>query len=558
MNKNFYIEGDRPWFNLYPENSPKNLAYPEVPVFHYIDKHAAESPDSIALTFYDRDISYKEFKDLTDRFARALQEYGIQRGDRVMILAVNCPQNIISIYGCAKAGAVPVALNPLYTAKELEYFFKDIEPRLVITPDAFYANAVEAAKSTPQIERVITFNLSDYFSPIKKVLARLLKKIEVIKCPGSIDFNEFLKVSPEYNHPEIDVFNDPALIVYTGGTTGEPKGVVVTHYNMVSNAYGIHYWYNDYVGPKSFLLVVPIFHIYGAGLIMNWPFINKGRLVIFPKFHTKEIIDAIKKYRIDGLFGVPAIFSALINYFKENPKEKPLDFVKLVTSGSAPISAYTWQQGKETFPKASLIEGYGLSETCSVFLVDPLSKKYTKGAGMVGIPLLNMDVRIVDPHTNEELPVGESGEIVTKGPIIFKEYWRKPEKTAEAMQNGWFHTKDIGRINNEGAFSIEGRLDDMINVRGEKVWPREVEKVLEENPKVQEVAVIGVKDDYYGEKIKACVALKSNEKATEKELIDFCRAKLSPQKIPHMIEFYKELPKSNLGKILHYKLRQNP
>ncbi|MFA5368689.1 MAG: AMP-binding protein, partial [Candidatus Paceibacterota bacterium] len=421
---------------------------------------------------------------------------------------------------------------------------------------SFYANAVEAAKSTPQIEKIISFNLSDYFSPIKKVLARLLKKIEVIDCPNSINFNDFINVSSEYNKPEIDVFNDPTLIVYTGGTTGEPKGVVITHYNMISNAYGIHYWYNDYVGPKSFLLVVPIFHIYGAGLIMNWPFINKGKLVIFPKFQRKEIINAIKKYKIDGLFGVPAIFSALINYFKENPREKRFDFVKLVTSGSAPISAYTWQQGQDVFPNAFFIEGYGLSETCSVFLVDPLSKKYTKGAGLVGIPLLNMDVKIIDPQTQEDLSVEQSGEIITKGPIIFKEYWRKPEKTKQAMRDGWFHTKDIGRINSEGAFSIEGRLDDMINVRGEKVWPREVEKILEEISKVQEVAVVGIKDDYYGEKIKACVVLKKDEKANEKELIDFCKTKLSPQKIPHMVEFYKELPKSNLGKILHYKLRQ--
>jgi long-chain acyl-CoA synthetase len=554
MNKT-YIEGDRPWFNLYPEWSPKNIDYPEVPVFYYIDKNALECPENIALTFYDKDINYKEFKVLTDKFARALQENGIHKGDRVMIVAANCPQNIISFYGSIKAGAVPVMLNPLYTPQELKYFLKDAEPRLVITPDIFFENISSAAISTPQIEKIISFNMSDYFSPLKKILARALKKVQIIKCPGSINFNDFINVSSEYNKQNIDVLNDPALMVYTSGTTGEPKGVVLTHYNVISNAYGIHYWYNEAVGPKSTLLVVPIFHIYGVGLIMNWPLMRGGRLVILPKFHTKEAIGIIKKYKIDGLFGVPAIFSAFLNYFKENPKEKPFTFVKLVTSGSAPISAYSWQKAKEIFPNASFIEGYGLSETCSVFLVDPLSKKYTKKAGLVGIPLLNMDVKIVDPQTKKELPINQSGEIVTRGPIIFKEYWRKPEKTVEAMDQGWFHTKDIGRINEEGAFSIEGRLDDMINVRGEKVWPREIEKVLEENPKVQEVAVVGEKDDYYGEKVKACVVLKPNFIATEKELIEFCQKDLSPHKVPKMIQFFEELPKSNLGKVLYYKLR---
>jgi len=555
MNK-FYIEGDRPWFNLYPEWSPKNIDYPEVPSFYYIDKNASDYPENIALTFYDKHINYRELKNLTDRFARALQQNGIHKGDRIMIMAANCPQNIISFYGSAKAGAIPIMLNPLYTAQELEYFFKDAEPRMVITPDAFYKNVSKAAQTTPQIEKIMAFNMSDYFSPLKRFLARALKKIEVIKCPGAIDFNQFINVSPEYNKQEIDVFNDSALMVYTSGTTGEPKGVVLTHYNLISNAYGIHYWYNEFVGPRATLLVVPIFHVYGVGLIMNWPLMNNGRLVILPKFHTQEAINLIKKYKIDGLFGVPAIFSAFLNYFKENPKEKPLDFVRLVTSGSAPISSYSWQKAKEIFPNASFIEGYGLSETCSVFLVDPLSKKYVKKAGLVGIPLLNMDVKIIDSETEKELPINQSGEIVTKGPIIFKEYWRKPEKTKKAVKDGWFHTKDIGRINEQGAFSIEGRLDDMINVRGEKVWPREVEKILEENPKVQEVAVIGEKDDYYGEKVKACVVLKPNNSATEKELIDFCIDKLSPHKVPKMIEFFKELPKSNLGKILHYKLRQ--
>ncbi len=555
MAKKTDIQGDRKWEKLYSGKLALNMEIPEKPIHYFLDKAAIEDPDNVALSFYGRDIKYGEYKELTDKFARALQSEGIQKGDKIMILAANCPQNIIALYGSLKAGAVPVLLNPLYTAKELEYFFKDAQPRIVLCLDAFYAKVSEAAKATPQIEKIITTNVSDYFSPIKRVLARLLKKVEVVDCEGSILFDDFIDCSSDYNEREVDVMEDPAVIVYTSGTTGDPKGVVLTHYNFVSSVVSIQEWLRE-ITPRCFMLVIPIFHIYGCAVVLNWPILAKGKLVIVPKFHVKETIGLIRQHKVEGFFGVPAIYLALINYFKENPKQERLTSLRFCSSGSAPIASYAWQQLGEIFPNANLTEAYGLSETTGPFLMDPYFKGYEKKFGSVGIPFPRTDVKIVDPETLEDVSIGENGCVVVKSNLIFKEYLNKKEKTAQVFKDGWFLTKDIGRMDERGVFYLEGRLDDMINVRGEKVWPREVEKVLEDHPRVKEVAVVGVREDYYGERVKAWVVLEAGSSINERDLIEFCKEKLTMYKVPREIEFLDELPKSNLGKTLHYKLRE--
>jgi long-chain acyl-CoA synthetase len=549
------VEGNRPWEKLYSGELALDMDFPEKPIYYFLDKAALDDPEKVALSFYDKEITYAEYKDLTDRFARALQEEGIQKGDKIMILAVNCPQVIIAMYGSLKAGAVPVLLNPLYTSKELEYFFGDAAPRMVVCLDSFYDKVSEAAKVTPQIEKIITSNIADYFPPMKRFLAKLLKKVEVVDCPGSINFNDFIDCSGDYNERDIDILNDPAVIVYTSGTTGDPKGVVLNHYNFVSSVLSIQEWFKE-ITPNSFMLVIPIFHIYGCAVVLNWPIVAKGKLVIMPKFHVKETIEAIRKNKVEGFFGVPAIYMAILNHFKNNPKEEKLSSLKFCSSGSASIASYVWQQLGEIFPKANLAEAYGLSETTGPFLMDPYFKGYEKKFGSVGIPFPNSDVKIVDQETLEEVPVNENGCLVVRSNLIFKEYLNKKEKTDSAFNDGWFLTKDIGRMDERGVFYLEGRLDDMINVRGEKVWPREVEKVLEDHPRVKEVAVVGVKDDYYGERVKAWVVLEPGSSITENDLIEFCKEKLTGYKVPREIEFLDELPKSNLGKTLHYKLRE--
>jgi len=563
----YQVPDSRPWFKLYGSNIERHLNYPDVPLYHFLDEAAADHPENIAMSFYDKNITYKEYKDLVDKFCRSLLVNGIQKGDRVIIMAVNCPQTIIALMGTMKAGAIPIPLNPLYTSKELEYFFKDLNPRIVVTLDNFYANVSLAAKVTPQIEKIISTNISDYFPPFKRFLARALKKVEVFNCHEAIDFNDFIEMAPQYeaddnikkeelmNAIKIDPKEDIALIVYTGGTTGEPKGVALTHSNIIANVMAVEEWFKN-TKVDSLLLVVPLFHIYGSGPIINFAHSGARKLVILPKFHTKETIKALQKEKVNGLFCVPAIYSAFVKYYQENPHDTYLNDVTFCGSGSTSISSYTWKNLEKIVPNAYLVEGYGLSETCPAIIIDPADKGYKKDIGSVGVPYCDIDAKIVDLKTGEDLCPDCSGEIVLRGPSVFKEYWNKPGKTKEVLRDGWFYTGDIGHMNKEGVFYVEGRKDDMINVRGEKVWPREVEQVLEQHYKILDVAVIGIPNEHYGQAVKACVVLKPGESITEEELIEYCKGSLVPYKVPLMIEFFNELPKSNIGKTLHSVLRK--
>lgn len=551
----YTVPDSRPWFKLYDSHVSKHLDYKDEPLYYFIDKAAEEKPQNIALNFFGTNISYREYRELIEKFAHALQLSGVQKGDRVLIMAVNCPQSLIALYGSMKAGAIPIPLNPLYTAKELEYFFKDLKPRIVLTPDAFFKNVSEAAKTTPQIEKIISTNLTDYFPAIKGFLARLMKKVPVIECPNSISFKEFINVSPDYEKVSINPKEDIALMVYTGGTTGEPKGVCLTHFNLVSNAMCIDEWFK-HVTVDSSILVVPLFHIYGCGPVINFTNVRAGKLVIQPKFHTVDTLKLLQKEKVNGLFCVPAIYAAFVKYYQDNPNEPKLTDVTFCASGSTSISSYVWKELQKLVPNSYLIEAYGLSETCPGITMDPANRKYEKEIGSVGIPFIDTDVKIVDLVSKEEVPANTSGEIVINAPSNFKGYWNKEEKTKQVLKDGWFYSGDIGRINKDGVVFVEGRKDDMINVRGEKVWPREVEQVLEKNPKVLDVAVIGVTSDFYGQTVKACVVLKEGMEADEKELIECCKESLVEYKVPKMVEFFKELPKSNIGKTLHSVLRK--
>jgi long-chain acyl-CoA synthetase len=568
MPKADYIVPDsRPWFKLYDSRVQKHIDYLNVPLYYFLDEAAREHPEKTALNFFGKNISYREYKDLTDKFAHSLMVNGIQKGDKILIMAVNCPQVIIAMYGAMKAGAVPVPLNPLYTAKELEYFFKDLQPRMVVTLDSFYSNVSLAAQATPQIEKIIATNISDYFPPVKRFLGRAMKKVPVFQCHDAMNFNDFLAMAPHYSDDDnvkrqeemttvkINPKEDVALMVYTGGTTGEPKGVCLTHYNLVANAMAISEWFN-HVKFDSAILVVPLFHIYGCGVITNFANVRAAKLVIQPKFHTEETLKLLQEEKVNALFCVPAIYAAFIKHYQDHPSEKLLEDVTFCASGSTSISSYIWKSLQKLIPNAYLVEGYGLSETCPGIIMDPANQNYEKEFGSVGVPFPDFDAKIVDLNDGKELPYNESGEIVVKGPSIFKGYLNKPEKTKQVLRNGWFYTGDIGRMTEKGVVFIEGRKDDMINVRGDKVWPREVEQVLEKNPKILDVAVIGVQSDYYGQAIKACMVLKEGVQADEQEIINFCKENMALNKVPHMVEFFKELPKSNIGKTLHSVLRK--
>ncbi len=552
---NYYVPDDRPWFKHYFKDGPNHLNYPEVPLYKFLDDSAEKYPDRKAIIFYDREITFKELKELSDRFAYSLQEQGIHKGDRIVFLLPNCPQLLISFWGTLKAGAVPISLNPLYTGEELKYFFKDAEPRMVISLDMFYEKVKEGVKATSQIEKIIITNIADYFPPIKRILGGLLGKIKSYPCPDAIDFKDLSKGPSNYNRVEINPKEDLAMIVYTGGTTGDSKGVMLTHFNVISDVLSMAEFLKE-VSIKSLLIIVPSFHVYGLISGISMGTYKAWEMIFLPKFKTEEAIGIIKKYKVNFFEGVPAMYAAFWNYFQKHPEEPLLDSLTLCSSGSTSIPSYLWKKIQKMAPKSALIEGYGLTESSQVILLDSLAEGYIKRMGSVGIPIYGCDLKIVDIETMEDVPPGHSGEILFKGPQVFKGYWKKPEKTKEVLKDGWLRTKDIGKMDKDGVFYIEGRVDDMIDVRGEKVWPREIEKVLEGNSAIQESAVIGIKDDYYGQSIKACVVLEEGKELSEKDLIEYCKEKLTPFKVPREIEFFKELPKSNIGKILHYKLRK--
>lgn len=552
----YCVPDDRPWFKFYPEGVPHRLDYPELPLHRFLDDSAEKCPDKPALIFYGKEISYRELKELSDKFANALQGFGIQKGDRIFLLLPNCPQFVIAFYGAMKAGAIPIPFNPLYSAEELKYFFHDAAPRIVLTLDTFYDKVEEAAKVTPQIERILVTSIADYFPSFQRTIGKLLGKIPSPKCPNAVSFLDFIKESePKYNPVSINPREDVAVIIYTGGTTGEPKGVMLTHFNIASDTLIMDNWEKDRQF-NSLVLMVPLFHVYGITLCLSWGIKRAASIILIPKFSPQEVIKTAQKYKVDYFPGVPAMYAAVVKYYQNHPHEPLLTSLTICGSGTTSFSSSLWKQVKEIAPNALIGEGYGLSETSPLVINDPSRNDYEKRFGSVGVPVFDTDVKIVDPETKQDLSLDQVGELVVRGPQIFKGYWKKPEKTKEVLKDGWLYTKDICRMDQDGIFYIEGRLDDMINVRGEKVWPREVEEALEQNPKIREVAVIGVADDYYGQAIKACVVLREGEKAATEELIEFCKERLAPYKVPHLVEFFEELPKSNLGKTLHYKLRE--
>lgn len=556
-NIDFGTKGDRPWFKQYSKDVPGNIECEEFPLYKFLEKNAEKNPDDTALFFYDRKFTYREINELSDKFANALQKYGVKKGDRVLFLLPNCPQFLVGFYGAFKAGAVAIPLNPLYTAKELEYFFQDAEPRVVVTLDGFYEKMQKAAEITPQIEKIIVTNIADYFPPIKRVLGKVLGKVKTFPCGQAEKFVDFVNVEAKYNAVDLNPKKDLAIMIYTSGTTGTPKGAMLSHFNVASMVSGLHTWVKDGGEKlKTFLIVVPMFHVYGSCIALNWAISVGGGVVFFPQFHAAEIIKAIKKYCVNVFFGVPAMYSAFADYYKSNPKETPMDSLRMCTSGSAPIPDFLWKNVSKNMPNALLVESYGATENTGIATLDPFDKDYKKKTNSVGIPFIGCDIKIVDPETKEELPANTAGEFAFSGVQTFLGYWKDEEKTKKFLRDGWYYSNDIARMDEDGSIFVEGRLDDMINVRGEKVWPREIEKVVEDHAKVKEVAVVGIKDDYFGQKVKAYVVAEENDKVDEEEIKAFCLDKLVEYKIPKEVEIVKELPKSHIGKTLHYKLRE--
>jgi len=466
----YRVPDSRPWFNLYAKNIEKHLDYPDVPLYYFLDESAGKHPNNVALSFYGREITYKELKELVNRFCHALLVNEVKKGDRVMITAVNCPQTIIAILGSMRAGAIPVPLNPFYSVKELEYFFKELTPKLVVTIDDFYSHVASAARITPQVEKIVSTNISDFYPPMKRMWFRATKKAEVFNCHDAINFEEFMNMAPQYSSDDdikkqeamtkvkVDPKEDIALIVYPEHGVGEPRGVALTHANIISNILAMEEWLKN-VNIDSLLLAVPLFHICGAGMLINFSNHKARKLLVFSSFDIDELVKALEKEEIKGLFCVPALYAAFAKHYREHPNEKKLKDVLFCGGEEEPVSFDDRKKLHEMAPYGFMVEGCGLSETCSPIILDPVFEGYQKKSGSIGIPCPDIDAKVIDLKTGEDLPPNSSGEIVVKGPSVFKGYWNKEKETAEALKDGWFHTGDIGHMDEEGVFYMEKRKE---------------------------------------------------------------------------------------------------
>jgi long-chain acyl-CoA synthetase len=556
MMKTIGSYADHPWTRSYEVGVPPSLTYPDSTLGNVLAHTAQKFPDHTALLFYGNKISYGNLDRLVNRFAQALAGLGIRKGDRVAIMLPNIPQMVIAYYGALRSGAVAVPTNPLYHEHELEVQLNDSGAETLVAVDMFFPVISHVLQKT-RVKNLILCGIKDYLPfplnllyPIK---ARIDKQWVSVKRVAPI--HDFLSLLSKARPTPVDAdisADDTALLQYTGGTTGIPKGAILTHRNLVVNASQSRAWLtlrNE--GEERILCVIPFFHVYGMTTAMNLGVLIGAELILLPKFHTKEVLQLISKHRPTIFPGIQAMYLAIGNYADIDKYD--LTSLKAAISGAGPLMREV-QDRFEQLTRARIVEGYGLSEASPVTHANPIFGK--RKLGTIGLPWPDVEARIVDIETGEKiLPVGEAGELVVKGPQVMKGYWNKPEETARALRGGWLHTGDIAKMDEDGYFTIVDRIKDMIKTVGENVYPREVEEVLFAHPKVKDAVVVGIPQEFMGEEIKAYIVLKEGVTATAEEIIQFCREQLSKFKVPKEVEFRKELPKTLVGKVLRRVLR---
>jgi long-chain acyl-CoA synthetase len=548
---------EKPWLAQYPPEIPATIEIEDIPVQEYLIRTAKDYPEKTAIHFMGKEMSYRQLYESANKVAAYLQSLGIEKGDRVAIMLPNMPAGVISYFGVLIAGGIVVQTNPLYTERELEYQMKDSGAKAIIAFDLLYPR-VSKIKPQTNLEHIIVTAIKDFLPFPKNLIYPFIQKkqngiVVNVKHEGSNHLlTEILKQPQKtLTKHEFDFNEDLALLQYTGGTTGFPKGVMITHKNLVSNAAMCVAWlYKSKPGQEVVLGVLPFFHVYGMTTVMILSVLQAQKMVLIPKFDVDTILKAIEKQRPTLFPGAPTMYIGLLNH--PDLMKYDLSSINACISGSAPLPVEV-QQKFEELTGGSLVEGFGLTEaspvTHSNFLWD---KKPV--AGSIGVPYPSTDAKILSLETGEPLPQGEIGELAVCGPQVMKGYWNRPESTDEVLKDGWLLTGDVGYMDEEGYFYIVDRKKDMIIAGGFNIYPREVEEILYEHPGVLEAAVAGIPDEYRGETVKAYIVLKEGHNVTEGELNEFARKHLAAYKVPRYYEFRKELPKTAVGKVLRRTL----
>lgn len=550
----------KPWLDQYAGYVPHELALPEKSVVDLFEESAGRNPDRDAVRYFDETISFGELDLMASRLAAHLAKRGVEKGDRVAVYVQNNPQFLIAQYGAWKRGAIVVPLNPMLKGRELDYHLNDSGAKVLICLEDLYRDVVREVLPNTNVEYAITTSELDFLPDGAADSIPNLRGVERINLDETEDLmnlvrDDALDGAPDTVREPVSP-EDVACLVYTSGTTGKAKGAVETHSSIAFNAEVYRTWMR--IGDEDSVLgVAPLFHI--TGLVGHGALAGVAGvpLVLFHRFHPGEALRLIEKWR--PTFTVGAITAFISMMHDPDSEDRDLSSLQKCYSGGAPIAPSMTEQFEKKFG-IYIHNIYGLTESNSPTHATPYESRAPvdrkSGALSIGVPVPNCEARLVsleDP--SEEVPVGETGEFAARGPMIFREYWNKPEETRKAFHDGYFLTGDVAVMDEDGYFYIVDRKKDMINVSGYKVWPREVEDVLYTHPSVKEAAVIGVPDAYRGETTKAFVALKEDESVEEEALIRYCKEQMADYKYPREIEFLQELPKTATGKFLRRELR---
>jgi long-chain acyl-CoA synthetase len=562
---------EMPWLTHYDEGIAATIDYPRIGLDRLLANSAANHPDHTATVFgamvgsrlMDAKLTYRQLDDAVDRLAAGLQQLGVQKGDRVAIMLPNCPQFILAAYATWRIGGIVVCCNPLYVGREIEHLVNDSGAETFVVMSQFY-HRVKSVRHNTGLKHVIVTNIKEYFPGLLKILFSLTKEKKEghkVDLSGDADthwFQEILNSAPAKPRPvELDP-DEVATLIYTGGTTGGPKGAQLTHFNLVSNAVVLNLWSKAREAEDVMLAVMPYFHSYGLTAGLNVPIYSAQTIVQIPNPRDMvHVLTSIESHRATYYPGVPTMFVGFLNF--PGRDQHDLTSLRFAVSAAAPLPP----EVQDRFAKVTggmILQAYGLTETSPCASMEPIGRPKPHS---IGVPLPDTNMKIVDLESGtQELAPGDIGEIIIHGPQVMKGYWNLPTETENALrvgpdgEPGWFYSGDIGYVDEDGYFHISDRKKDMIIAGGYNIYPADVEAVLYEHPKVKEAAVIGVPDEYRGESVKAFVVLKEGETATEEELIEFCREGMASYRVPRSIEFRDDLPKSVIGKVLRRELRQ--
>jgi len=539
-----------PWLKSYPANIPWDQHFESKPLYHNLDQAVQRFADRPALDFLGKQYTYRELGKLADRVAKGMQKIGVVKGTKVGLFLPNCPHFVACYYGVMKAGGTVVNYSPLYSEPELKHQIEDSDTDIMVTLglEVLYPK-MKAMLNSTRLKKLVIGGIQDALPFPKNLLYPIAKKkdqAQVAWDDRHVRFKDLIKNDGAYQRIAIDPKEDVAVLQYTGGTTGSPKGAMLTHYNLWANTEQARAWFPQAKeGNERMMGVLPFFHVFAMTAVMNTAIRIGAEIVMLPRFDLEAVMKLIPKKKPTIFHGVPTMYVAIAGHRDAGTTD--MTSIQGCISGGAPLPVEV-KQKFEKITGGTLVEGYGLTESSPIACCNPVEG--VNKPGSIGVPVPGTKIVITDredPH--KILPFGERGELCIEGPQVMKGYWKNPEASAKSLMDGRLHTGDVALIDSDGYVFIVDRMKDMIAVGGFKVFPRNVEECLYKHPSVEECTVVGVPDEYLGEAVKAFIKPRAGAKPTEAELVSFVKDKLGKHEIPREIEFREQLPKTMIGKL---------